>query len=1037
MRALAVLLTLAGLMLPAYGAKRVTVSELERTLAAAHGLPDAVVSRQLSDLELTERLSTAKRDQLEMGLPGENARRAFMMLADASAFLNPPPAEMPDQPTPDVATQRKMLALTVNYVTQVIQQLPNFFATRVTTRFEDTPAVTRFSAVAIAYQPIHLVGDSSVGVTFREGREVVEKSSSNARTKNLATSGVFGPILSTVLVDAARSKLAWSHWEQGPTGLLAVFSYRVPKDKSHYTITHDSVPEKCSAVPRTSSEVVAYHGELAIDPASGRILRLVLLADVSPDEFTVTSDIAVEYGQVSIGGMNYFLPTRSVASSVSHSLHTTSGLGPGLGIGCPTVVLTSSLQTSLNNVVFENYHVFRSDATILTDNDAAILERQISPATTGNGLNQTEEPTTPPPGATSSASSFPQSGPQIAASSNNAANPASPLPSESQHAAQASPSGVTSAPPLAATAIAAASTLPPQSASASAADIPAAPGVPAAPDIPVLRTTVRQVLVDVVVDKKNGDPVPGLPQSKFSIAEDGKPQTIDFFEEHSAASAPISQPVMPPLPPGAVTNVPTAPRAAALYVLLLDSLNTEPQDQANVRDQVLSYLHKMDPGTQVAVFALGSRLKLLQGFTSDPAALLAAVSGTMAKREAMAQNRSDDADDAAHIANLKSMLAPPSAIAALLAADAAAHAYSFGARASMTYEALNSVARYLEGIPGRKNLVWFASSFPVVFFPTAAQVDQFKNNPNLPGYLNQVKQTENLFTLSKIAVYPVSGAGVMNSNIGMADSADAGSAGGTGHFGTAQSQTASLTGEALNSASATTGMEQLASSTGGRAFTTNDIDNALRKIVQDNDVYYTVGYAPTYTTTDSNFHRIDVKIAGGKYKLAYRQGYNASEPGIAPAEDPITPLLQPGLPSATGIFYGASVERKPGKEPSTSDAAAPAGQNAQLKGPFTRYTVSLTIRAQDLSFGQAPNGERIANLLIGVKAYGEDGDVFNWQASRETTELTPAQYDSIDKTGLPVSIDLDLPANTPAHLVTAVYDWNTTRSGTLEIPLHP
>ncbi len=277
--------------------------------------------------------------------------------------------------------------------------------------------------------------------------------------------------------------------------------------------------------------------------------------------------------------------------------------------------------------------------------------------------------------------------------------------------------------------------------------------------------------------------------------------------------------------------------------------------------------------------------------------------------------------------------------------------------------------------------------------------------------MNHVRQTANLFTLSKVAVYPVSGAGVMNSNIGLADSAGAGSAGGTGHFGTAEHPTASLAGEAMNSASALTTMEQLASSTGGRAFTTNDIDAALRRIVRDTDVYYTVGYAPTDSNTDGSFRHIDVKIAGGKYKLAYRQGYNADSAPTdsAPSEDPIAPLLQLGLPNATGIFYGASAA------PGTDEGGEPAGQNAQVKGPLTRYTVSFTIRAQDVSFGQAPNGGRIAKLLIGVKAYGEDGSALNWQANREAVELDAEHYQSVLKSGIPVSLALDLPANTSAQ----------------------
>jgi len=41
MRRLALLLTLTGFVLPAFGAKRVTVDQLEQTLLAAHTLQDA------------------------------------------------------------------------------------------------------------------------------------------------------------------------------------------------------------------------------------------------------------------------------------------------------------------------------------------------------------------------------------------------------------------------------------------------------------------------------------------------------------------------------------------------------------------------------------------------------------------------------------------------------------------------------------------------------------------------------------------------------------------------------------------------------------------------------------------------------------------------------------------------------------------------------------------------------------------------------------------------------------------------------------
>ena len=159
---------------------------------------------------------------------------------------------------------------------------------------------------------------------------------------------------------------------------------------------------------------------------------------------------------------------------------------------------------------------------------------------------------------------------------------------------------------------------------------------------------------------------------------------------------------------------------------------------------MLSFLHKLDPGTQVAVLALGSTLRLVQGFTSDPAALLAAVSekglsATPWPRTAVTAPMTHRTS-----AKLQAMRVSGAKIEAMGAAEAAAQGYSFGARAAMTFEALNALARYLEGIPGRKNLIWFASSFPVVFFPTPGEMEKLKNNPNLPGYVNRVKQTANL-----------------------------------------------------------------------------------------------------------------------------------------------------------------------------------------------------------------------------------------------------------------------------------------------------
>ena len=128
MRKLALLLILVGMALPAFAARRVTVEQLQQVLASAPGKPDEEIARQLADLQLTERASSARLSQWKAELPGPKAWLALVALADQSAFLRPPEAEMPALPAPDLATQRQIMSSAANYVSRIIPKLPNFFA---------------------------------------------------------------------------------------------------------------------------------------------------------------------------------------------------------------------------------------------------------------------------------------------------------------------------------------------------------------------------------------------------------------------------------------------------------------------------------------------------------------------------------------------------------------------------------------------------------------------------------------------------------------------------------------------------------------------------------------------------------------------------------------------------------------------------------------------------------------------------------------------------------------------------------------------
>jgi VWFA-related protein len=1002
MRKLAVLILLAGMTLPAFAAKRVTVAQLEQVLAAARGKPDAEVAQQISDLDLTERLSAEKLSQLKAALPGDMAYQSLLILAGKSAFLDPPASDIPAMPTPDFAEQRRIMGLAVGYVGRTIPQLPNFFATRETKHFEDTPLLQR-AIDSVAYQPLHFVRSSSETVLYRDGRETIDAGpvkKTAAPDPGLTTWGVFGPILGTVVVDAARSKLSWSHWEKGSTGIVAVFSYAVPRASSHYEVNYCCTPKE-GEVESVNLEpfrrISGYHGEITINPQDGTIVRLSVEADLSATDPITRAALLVEYGQVEIGGKTYVCPVRSLSISVAQEVRYSNDTQHQA-----LEFVMRPMKTMLNEVAFEQYHMFRADVRVLPESEA---DEKANP-------NATEGTNSP-----------------VAATA--------PEPAQAESSAEKTESATRSAPPVAAESAA------PPPIPSTPPDVPIAPKQDAAPSqAPIFRTTTREVVVDVVVTKNNGEPVAGLGKQDFALREDGKPQIIDFFEERTISTPmPNALPTMPPMPAGTGTNVPPAPESDVVNVLLLDTLNTEQPEQAYVHREVMDFLSHMQPGTRVAIFILGSQLRFVQGFTTDTSALIAALNdkrnGMKVEKNHAARSRSDEADDAAAVAQLQVMQASPFAIEAIQKAQADSRAFDYGARASMTFEALNYLGHYLAGVPGRKNLIWFSSSFPVILFPTVEQSQKIKQNAAVPGYLDRVRTTADLFTISRIAVYPIDAEGMMTEHIGEAEAAGPGLGGAAGHAG---SQTDSVMSPynagAAEHASTMNAMEQLASSTGGKAyFNTNDLNAAMRHAINDGSNYYTLGYSPTENGMDGSYRQIEIKLAKGKYKLAYRRGYNAEDTPMSGASsdmDSLAPLLQFGMPSATGILYGVRVEPaaiQPGPD------ARRAGQNERLDVPFTRFDVDLIVRAQDVVLQSEPQGDRTGKILVGLKAYDRDGNAVNWQGDSETLDIRPDQYSTVQDKGLPAHLEIDLPSNMNVHLVTAVYDSNSGKAGTLEVPV--
>src|ERR1035437_6611849 len=184
MRKLLFLLFLLATVLPVRAAEKITVEQLDHTLTDAHGKRDQDLAKQLGGMELSERLNSPKLAKIQIGLPGEKSRLALLALADASAFLQLPAADIPATPAPDAGTQKLILSRAAEGLEASIHKLPDFFARKTTTRFHDLKvSYVTDDPIIREHQAFQLLDSSRDTVYYRNGQEVEETNENHPRIK--------------------------------------------------------------------------------------------------------------------------------------------------------------------------------------------------------------------------------------------------------------------------------------------------------------------------------------------------------------------------------------------------------------------------------------------------------------------------------------------------------------------------------------------------------------------------------------------------------------------------------------------------------------------------------------------------------------------------------------------------------------------------------------------------------------------------------------------------------------------------------------
>jgi VWFA-related protein len=408
---------------------------------------------------------------------------------------------------------------------------------------------------------------------------------------------------------------------------------------------------------------------------------------------------------------------------------------------------------------------------------------------------------------------------------------------------------------------------------------------------PTFRAGTTLVEFTVVATDRNDQPVADLKPEDISILQGGRPRPIAFFRFEGGAFGPDAAELRhEPIAPGIFTNRPDYSPGPARNVtaIVLDSLNTLPEDQVAVRAQVMQYLRVLAPNTRIALYALGSNLRVLHDFTGDLEALRARLAkhpieynlqpveaDELVRRQLMeaehlnntvdADQAGQDADDPANAARQAEF---DKAAAQLAKADEYFQEQLQMRRVNQTLSSLEALGNHLAGIPGRKNLVWISGGIAVL---TQGAHDRWVNT-----YASQVRSLAQRLATQGITVYPVRAVGLQVGVLGTATTAPGSS------WGQRESmQLRPLTKEHEQRIWGT--MDMLAEVTGGRAIrNTNDLAAGAREAATDLRGSYSVGfYVPD--NTDNRWHGFDVRVSRPDVRILHRRGYMA----LAPVKQPV------------------------------------------------------------------------------------------------------------------------------------------------------
>ncbi|HBY62299.1 MAG TPA: hypothetical protein DEH78_20955, partial [Solibacterales bacterium] len=280
--------------------------------------------------------------------------------------------------------------------------------------------------------------------------------------------------------------------------------------------------------------------------------------------------------------------------------------------------------------------------------------------------------------------------------------------------------------------------------------------LPAQESVPTFTTTTRLVELSVVAVDRRGAPVTDLKKEEIQILEGAVARPVAFFRFEGGTPPPSR-----PLAKGTFSNrleLSSGP-SRNVTAILLDSLNTAPNDQVRTRAQVMRFLRRIPADARVGVYQLGREMRIVHDFTQDIESL----------RRSLAQvsigQRPQEETDLAALAREYDALADLSGMSGTQVAmirrslelEGMANQRIRMTRVEATLHSLLGLGRHIAAIPGRKNLVWVTGGLPWVDI-TGAGMGPLSDTTALRARLESASQR---LAQMGIALYIVDAKGIV------------------------------------------------------------------------------------------------------------------------------------------------------------------------------------------------------------------------------------------------------------------------------------